>query len=141
MRGERAYKYSKYFWFDSGIACFLSGIHAMKELDRPAVKGRYFENFVLQQILSWASLQMIAPEIFYWRPKSQTVEVDFIIRHGKRVIAVEVKSSEELTFADSRSLREFLNTHPEADRGILVYTGQKTYPLASNIYAVPYPAL
>ena len=141
VRNENAYKQSKYFWFDSGSACFLAGIRRVDDLKKPSVKGRYFENFILQQLLSWTSLQLTAPEIFYWKPKAGESEVDFVIHHANKVVGVEVKSSENITFGDTRPLREFLKSHPEAFRGIIVYNGQRVYPVASNIYAVPWTML
>ncbi len=135
---ERAYKQSKYFWFDSGMACFLSGVYDFQSLRKGNIKGRYIENFIFQQILSWASLQMIAPEIFYWKPKAEEVEVDFVIRSNNKVIGIEVKSSANLTFGDTRAMRAFLKAHPEAFQGIIVYGGGKIYPVATNIYAVPW---
>ena len=137
-KGERAYKQSKYFWFDSGSACFLSGIYRSDELENPRTKGRYFENFILQQILSWASLQITPPEVFYWKSKAKDSEVDFVISLGNKVIGLEVKSSEEITFGNTRQMREFLKSHSEVSRGIIVYNGHRVYPIASNIYAVPW---
>lgn len=137
-KGERAYKQSKYFWFDTGSACFLAGIHSAAELNKPRVRGRYFENFILQQILSWASLQIITPDVFYWKPKTQDVEVDFVVSAAGKAIGVEVKSSEQITFGDTKQMREFIKSHPKILRGIIVYTGSKVYPVASNIYAVPW---
>src|SRR3989338_5838630 len=140
-KSERAYKQSKYFWFDSGSACFLAGIHRPDGLKKTAVKGGYLENFILQQILSWASLQLTTPEIFYWKPKAGEAEVDFVVRLANKVVAIEVKSSEEITFGDTRQMREFLKSHSEVSKGIVVYDGRKAYPVASNIYAVPWTAL
>lgn len=137
-KGERAYKQSKYYWFDSGTACFLAGIHSSEELKKPRAKGRYLENFILQQILSWASLQLMPPEIFYWKPKNGDTEVDFVVSSAGRGIGIEVKSSREVTFGNTRSMREFLKTHPQITKGIIVYGGEKIYPIATNIYAVPW---
>jgi len=137
-KGERAYKQAKYFWFDSGSACFLAGIRSAKELKKPHIKGRYLENFILQQILSWASLQLTAPEIFYWKSKAQDMEVDFVICSAGRAIGVEVKSSSQITFGDTRQMREFLRLHPQVTKGIIVYTGDKIFPVATNIYAIPW---
>ena len=138
VKGERAYKQSKYFWFDSGSACFLACIHSAKELKKPHVRGRYFENFILQQILSWVSLQLSAPEILYWKPKAGDIEVDFVVSSVGKAVGIEVKSSERVTFGDTRPMREFLKSHPHVSKGIIVYTGNKTYPVATNIYAVPW---
>ena len=140
-KAENAYKQSKYFWFDSGSACFLAGIRQASELKKSGVKGRYFENFFLQQILSWTSLQLVTPEIYYWKRKAGDSEVDFVIHHGNKVIGIEVKSSEVVTFGDTKAMREFLKFHPETFRGVIVYNGQRVYPVASNIYAVPWTAL
>lgn len=139
-KGERSYKQSKYFWFDSGAACFLSGIHSPKDLKKPHLKGRYFENFILQEILAWGTLQVIPPEVFYWRPRAGGIEVDFVICSNGKVVGVEVKSAENITYGDTRAMREFLKFHPEASNGIIVYGGNKIYPIASNIYAVPWMA-
>ena len=141
MKGERAYKQAKYFWFDSGMACFLAGIYAAKDIETQRVKGRYFENFILQQILSWASIQIVSPEIFYWKPKADDAEVDFVVRSHNKVIGIEVKSSDTLSFTNTRAMREFLTSHSEASLGMIVYTGNKVYPLATNIYAVPWTVL
>lgn len=138
VKGERAYKQSKYFWFDSGSACFLAGIRHVKDLLKPEVKGRYFENFILQQILSWSSLQLMPPEIFYWRPKAQDAEVDFVISLANKAIGIEVKSSSKIVFSDTRQMRQFLKSHPQISKGIIVYTGDRVFPVASNIYAVPW---
>ncbi|MEW5894979.1 MAG: ATP-binding protein [Candidatus Omnitrophota bacterium] len=139
-KGERSYRQAKYYWFDSGTACFLAGVHSVKDLKQPNLKGRYLENFILQQILAWASLQLIPPEIFYWRPRAENMEVDFVIRSNEKVLGIEVKSAENLTFGDTRAMREFLKLHSEASKGIIVYGGNKIYPIASNIYAVPWRA-
>ncbi|MBF0252591.1 MAG: ATP-binding protein [Candidatus Omnitrophica bacterium] len=137
-KNERAYRQSKYFWFDSATACFLSGIRSTKELEKPRTKGRYLENFILQQILSWASLQIEEPEIFYWKQKNNDGEVDFVISSEGKGIGVEVKSSKDIRFKDTQHMRNFLKTHSEIEKGIIVYGGDKIYPVASNIYAVPW---
>ena len=135
---ERAYKQSKFYWFDSGMACYLSGINEASGLREGRIRGRYVENFIFQQILSWMSMQLDWPELFYWKPKAQEGEVDFVVRHRNKIIGIEVKSSENLNFSDTRSMRNFLKTHPEASRGVIVYSGNKIYPISTGIYAVPW---
>lgn len=138
VKGERAYKQSKYFWFDSGTACFLAGIRSLEDLKRPHIRGRYLENFILQQILSWASLQLTMPDILYWKPKAGDAEVDFVVYSGSRAVGIEVKSSKDISFSDTRPMREFLKSHPQVTKGIIVYAGDKVYPVATNIYAIPW---
>lgn len=137
-KGERAYKHGKYYWFDSGIASFMAGINSPEDLKKENLKGRFLENFVFQQIIAWASLQQTNPDIYYWKPKQDSYEVDFIVRHKGTILPIEVKSSNTLDFRDSRSVREFLKIHPESPRGVIIYAGKKVYPLASNVWAVPW---
>jgi predicted AAA+ superfamily ATPase len=137
-KNERAYKQAKYYWFDSGSACFLAGIHSASRLKEARAKGRYLENFILQQILSWTSLQLIPPEIYYWRPKAQETEIDFVVLSAGKGVGIEVKSSDRITFGDTKPMREFIKSHPQVSRGIIVYAGDKIYPVATNIYAVPW---
>lgn len=140
-KDERAYRQAKYYWFDSAVACFLSGVHTYKKLSRKDLRGRYFENFIFQQILCALSTEIIPPEIYYWRPKHQDIEVDFILKQNDRLMPLEVKSSTQLTFRDTRSLRRFLKDHPEAKVGVIIYPGRRLYPIASNIYALPWMLL
>lgn len=141
IKNERSFKQAKYFWFDSGAACFLSGIHSEKELKKKNLKGRYFENFIFQQIMSWISMQVIEPEIFYWKPKAEQVEVDFVLRSSSTVVGIEVKSSESVSFKDTKSMRKFLKVHTEVKKGMIIYAGNKVFQIATNIYAVPWFAL
>ncbi len=134
--------YSAFFWFDSGTACFMAGLHSPADLKKPEVRGRFFENHVFQQILAWASVQTIHSELYYWRMKSEEKrEVDFVIRHEKTVLPVEVKSASSLDFRDTRSIRDFLKAHPEAERGLIIYGGGKVQHLASNVTAIPWHLL
>lgn len=141
IKNGRAYKQAKYYWFDSGAACFLSGIASGGELSTKNLKGRYFENYILQQISSWASTLTIEPEIYYWKPRQGESEVDFVLRSWTKVVGIEVKSASQVEFRDTKSMREFLNSHSEAEKGIIVYTGTKVFPVATNIYAVPWSVL
>lgn len=140
-KSEKSYRQSKHYWFDSGSACFLAGINSPAGLGKPGIRGRYFENYILQQVLSWASLQIIQPEIFYWKPKNSGMEVDFVLYSPGRVLGLEVKSSSRLGFGDARPMRTFMKSHPEVKNGIIVYRGESIYPVATNIWAAPWSAL
>ena len=91
--------------------------------------------------MSWISMQIIEPEIFYWKPKAEEVEVDFVLRSSSTVLGIEVKSSQSVSFKDTKSMREFLKTHSEVKKGIIVYAGSQVFEISTNIYAVPWVAL
>lgn len=136
--GEKAYRQAKYYWFDSGVACFLSGIYSPAALKDGKLKGRYFENLIFQQLLFFLSLQWTPSQIFYWKSKNGAGEIDFILKQGENILPLEIKSSKTLTFRDTAAIRNFLKTHPEARCGAIIYTGSQVYPIATNIYAIPW---
>jgi len=138
---EKSYRQSKYYWFDSGVACFLAGYNSPKDLNEGRQKGRFFENFVFQQILFHKSQHIRPFGIFYWQPKGEQKELDFVIQTVSGVVPIEVKSSDSLSFRHTETLRRFMASHREAKKGFLIYSGRKLYPIATNIWAIPLTAL
>ena len=80
------------------------------------------------------------PDIFYWKAKADGAEVDFVISLVGRAVGIEVKSSKEIAFSDTRPMREFLKSHPHVSKGIIAYAGDRIYQVSTNIYAVPWIA-
>ncbi len=83
---------------------------AMKKLDMtPTWKGRLIENSV------GAALTVLAEkegcELFYWRDRSD--EVDFVVRHGMKLIAVEVKSGRSSAYLTG--MNAFLRRYPDSE--------------------------
>lgn len=138
---EKSYRQSKYYWFDSGVACFLAGMNSPKDLADGSQKGRFFENFALQQILFHKSQAIRSFDVMYWQPKGELKELDFVLQLSTGIVPIEVKSSDTLSFRHSETLRRFMASHPEAKQGFLLYSGRKLYPIATNIFAIPIMAL
>ena len=93
LKGERVYKQAKYFWFDSGMACFLSGIHGINGLKdlRPS-RGRYVEHFASStDIILGLLADVHAGNLLFETQGWNTRGVDFVVRSDNRVIGVEVK--------------------------------------------------
>jgi predicted AAA+ superfamily ATPase len=64
-------------------------------------------------------------------------EVDFVIEHGRKLVAVEVKATGRLNMDDTRSLRDFLRRTPSCVAGVLTYFGEEILPLGETTWAVP----
>ena len=99
----------KLFLVDVGL------LGAMAQLDKDTViggnsiftefKGAMTEQYVCQQLVSECGLTP-----YYWSAENSTGEIDFLVQHRNRVIAVEVKAEENLR---AKSLRAFKNKRPE----------------------------
>jgi predicted AAA+ superfamily ATPase len=75
--------------------------------------------------------------IFYWRTTTGK-EVDFIVEHGKKLIAFEVKLTKNPAFNDAKNLLTFIQDYPQTLRGVLVHAGGSIKRLHEKIVAVPW---
>lgn len=65
-------------------------------------------------------------------------EVDFVIEHGKKLLALEVKLSKNPTFSDIKTLLAFIEIFPNVNKGILIHAGGSIKWLHSKAVAVPW---
>ncbi|MDR1438739.1 MAG: ATP-binding protein [Clostridiales bacterium] len=78
----------RFMVFDTSLLSYSSGTGRRRLLDNPAERGRLVESAVGAYLLARAKEESF--EVCWWRERSD--EVDFIIRKGGRLTAIEVKS-------------------------------------------------
>lgn len=139
-RTKRLIKTPKLYWLDCGLAAFLMGQHSLKDLNKTREWGALFETLVFQHLKVWASLHVPAPRIYYWRTTAGQ-EIDFVIEHGAKLMAIEVKAAAEAKYSDTVNLRMFLENYPNTRAGILVYSGKAVKQMGKNLWAVPWDLL
>ena len=76
-------------------------------------------------------------KLYYWRTISGR-EVDFVIEHGRKIVPVEVKLSDNIRTSDAKNLLSFLEIYPETDIALILYSGNKIKWLHSKIVALPW---
>jgi predicted AAA+ superfamily ATPase len=86
--GKRLVKAPKVYIADSGIAAALLGLRGFAEMAGHPVFGALWEQIVLSNIRGCCP----EAEIFYYRT-SNGAEIDFVVRRGTRIFAVECKAS------------------------------------------------
>lgn len=67
-------------------------------------KGGFMENFVCSQLHTCPNLP-----VFYYSKENSSQEVDFVVQHNTEIVAIEVKSEENL---QSKSLKAFHTENP-----------------------------
>jgi len=139
-RTTRLLKSPKVYWTDPGLASFLAGLHDETALKHAREVGAFFEGLVLHHLRVQASLLAPRGRLSFWRPR-RGGEVDFVLEHGRRLLAIEVKLSETPRYGDTEDLRAFLDLHPHAAAGVLVHTGREVRRLDDRIVAVPWDLL
>jgi uncharacterized protein len=76
-------------------------------------------------------------EAFFWATH-QGAEMDLVLRRGDRLVGVECKRADAPKV--TKSIRIALE-YMELDRVVVIYPGEKRYPLADRVKAVPLSGL
>ena len=136
-RTTRLLKSPKVFWNDCGLASYLSGYYQIEDL-RPAREiGNLFESFIYHHVRVLANLMTPPARLYHWRTHTGN-EVDIILEHGRKILAIEVKQTSKPGYGDTNGLKAFLSSHPNAVGGLLLHGGTETRWLGEKILALPW---
>jgi len=113
----------------------LDSFSIQNALDRNEI-GRIYEGFIFAELQKTISNYDLFAEFFTWRTQDKA-EVDIILTTKKGIIPLEVKWSTRLTKRDASGLLSFLENHPEAKKGYIVYPGETLQIITPNIMAIP----
>ena len=126
---KRQIKSPKIYIRDSGLLHQLLGIRSQRDLMLHPKIGASWEGYVIEEILS-----AIRPDDAWFWGTYQGAEIDLIMhKHGRR-IGVECKRNDAPKMTPS--IRSAL-TDLELDSVSVVYPGDKRYPLADRVEAIP----
>ena len=79
---KQVIKAPKLHFIDTGLVCFLLGIHSAEELRHHPLRGAIFESWVVSEILKDFSHQGRTPTLYHYR-EPRGLEIDFIIESAK----------------------------------------------------------
>ncbi len=124
--GKRIRKAQKLYFFDTGVACYLSNITEPDQLRSHPLKGGLFENLMILEIYKHYLHQGTEPYLYFFRESNEN-EVDLLIQQGNRFIALEIKSAQTFHGGFLKGLYYFKKIAKErCQAGFLVYTGMQT---------------
>jgi predicted AAA+ superfamily ATPase len=130
----RERKHPKLYWSDLGVLRALKG-----QLEKPSSeeRGPLFEGWIANYLRAHRDLGTFpCNEISYWSPIGVNAEVDFLLRCGKRFIAIEVKSGTGNPAAALSGLRAIAGLSG-LHRRILVYLGKSVEKTVDGIEILP----
>ena len=139
-RGSRIIKAPKVVWLDTGLASHLAGFFSSDSLMNSREWGGMLESFVFQHLQTICDLITPKSSLYYWRTRSG-VEVDFVIEHGRDLIAVEIKASKNVGYYDIKGIENFEKEFLNMKLGIIIYSGDEFIKLTDKIFAVPLKVL
>ncbi|MFC1642847.1 ATP-binding protein [Myxococcota bacterium] len=91
--GKRLVKTPKLYFLDTGLACFLAGLRAPRDIEASALRGALFETQVVGQIVRYFANQGRAGDLCFYRDHHGT-EVDLVRFSGERLHLIECKVAE-----------------------------------------------
>lgn len=139
-RTTRIVKSPKPYWFDCGLASFLGGHFTVSSLCESREAGSAFEALVIQHLSALTRLLTPQARLHYWRT-SAGKEVDVVIEHGRKALAIEIELATTARFSDRDTLARFMTDNPETVAGVVVYAGGEIKRLSERIVAVPWSVL
>ncbi len=118
----RERRHPKLYWVDPGVVRALK-----RQLGPPAVEelGPLLEGWIFTLLRFYAAERRLFDEIFYWAAhQARSVEVDFVLRRGRKSLALEVKAAARIRPDLLAGLRAAAGLEG-LERRILVYRGER----------------
>ncbi len=114
-------KSSKFYFIDPGIARALKKNFGPVSVEE---KGFLFEGLIAQLLRAYKDYRELYDDIYYWSSsEAKKTEVDFLLKRGGDLIAIEVKAKTQVSPQDYRGLKA-ISKLPAVKRRIVVYLGQ-----------------
>lgn len=135
-KASRLIKTPKIYMNDSGLACYLAGIHRFESGSAEPLLGSMFETYVAQNLLSILHAAWPEARLYFWTIQGRQ-EVDFIIEAGRDCLALEVKLAARWQDRDLAGLRAFLAATPHCKTAVLGYNGREPVRLGEKLWALP----
>lgn len=132
-------KTPKLQWTDCGLAAALAGIRTQTSAKARPDAGFWLEQTLFQTLQTWRALEPLRRRIHFWRDRSGH-EVDFILEQEGMLVALEIKSSTQVTSSDATGIRAFrasLKGHHQLVRSVVLNAGQSR-PLEAEVLALPW---
>jgi len=121
---KRLIKSPKIFFYDVGLAAFLSGINEPYQLFTSPLKGPLFENLVVMELLKNKYNHFKSYQLFHYRD-SNSNEVDLILDYSTHLDAIEIKSSQTFDKSFLKGLNHIREVLPQKIRNTTVcYSGE-----------------
>ena len=141
-RLKRVVKTPKLQFIDSGLLGMLTNIrHKDVQLDKTGY-GHILESFVFGELLKHTTTSDDDYRLLYYRDADK-FEVDVVIENSAgQLVGVEVKASATVKERDLRGLKKLASlAGDQFTAGVLLYDGDETMPLGSNLWAAPLSTL
>ena len=95
-----------------------------------------YEAYIFAEFQKTISNHDVMAAVSTWRTQDQA-EVDLVLSTPKTIIPLEITWSNRLTKRDASGLLSFLEDHPNAKQGYIVYPGDTLQTITPHVMAIP----
>ena len=99
----------KFYYFDVGITNYL--LHRDPLRRGTAEYGHAFEHLIVQEVLAYMDYSEAMKGLSFWHTQNNVYEVDLVV--GNAEVAIEIKSSDNVTTSHLKGLKAFGEEHPD----------------------------
>lgn len=109
---KRYIKSPKLYFHDTGLAVWLSGITQQAQLANHPLRGAFYENLVITEVLKYFENHGVHAPLLFFRDQTGN-EIDLLIPDGAKQKPVEIKSGLTLSPSWLDRLKWFRKTFPD----------------------------
>ena len=129
-------KRPKLYFYDTALSISLIGIKEKQQMDFHPLKGAFFENFIVSELMKTTIHRAINKKLYYWRDKTGH-EIDIIINDGEKLQAIEIKSGATITSDYAKNIR-FFSKLTALDKKYVLYNGKQEQKHSDDIHFLPW---
>ncbi len=93
---KRLVKSPKLYFYDTGVACSLLGLHDENQVNLHYLKGALFENLIINEFIKRNFHRGENYQPYFWQD-SHGKEIDCLLIAGEKITPVEIKSSKTMS--------------------------------------------
>lgn len=123
---KRLIKSPKLYFYDTGLVCYLLGIHNPEHLDSHPLMGAIFESYVFSELWKSYYNNIISDNLFYFRD-TRGREIDVILDKVVSISQLEIKKSSTINNTFFKTLEYLKTLNIPIEKSFLVYGGDETY--------------
>ncbi|HEX7434838.1 MAG TPA: ATP-binding protein [Anaerolineaceae bacterium] len=123
---KRLVKSPKLYFYDTGVACSLLGIHEEDQVHLHYLRGALFENLIINEFIKRNFNRGENRQPYFWQD-NHGKEIDCLLVDGERVTPIEIKSGKTMSTSYFDNLKYWgsLAALPE-NQGYVVYGGEQS---------------
>jgi predicted AAA+ superfamily ATPase len=133
---NRIIKTPKLYFFDTGLACYLTGWDSAKVLENGAMSGALLETYIISEIIKSYWHNGERGQFYFYRDKEKQ-EIDLLIERGGIVYPIEIKRTASPNLHDAKHFKALSSLRLKIGTGAVICLTDNIIPLSHDIAAIP----